>query len=88
MGNLLLMRSPLGRKTFPILADRYMRPDVLILVNLKAFHYGYYSNDQMTRKPIATEGRYDKWLITFQTYGTVARNPRSSVGVIYGIGTN
>jgi len=72
-------------KSFPILSDRYMRPDVLILVDFAATRYGYYANDRMDRKEIPTQGRYQRWLISFQTYGVVVRSPRSSVGMIYGL---
>jgi len=75
-------------KTFNILADRYMRPDVLILVNLEKFSYGYFAQDRLERKEIPTQGRYQRWLISFQTYGVVARNPRSNIGMIYGLPTS
>ncbi len=73
-------------KSFPLLADRYMRPDVLMIVNFDAAKYGYYLNDRMSRKEIPTQGRYQRWLISFQTYGVVVRNPRASIGMIHGIG--
>lgn len=72
-------------KSFPILSDRYMRPDTLILVNFQEMEYGYYANDRMDRKEIPTQGRYQRWLISFQTYGVVARNPRANIGTIYGL---
>jgi hypothetical protein len=72
-------------KTFPILSEPYMRPGVLILVNFEAFKYGYYANDSLQRKEIPTQGRYQRWLLTFQTYGVVARNPRANIGMIYGL---
>jgi hypothetical protein len=72
-------------KSFPILADRYMRPDTLMLVNFDAAQYGYYSGDRMERKEISTQGRYQRWLISFQTYGVVVRNPRACIGMIYGL---
>ncbi len=72
-------------KSFPILSDRYMRPDTLILVNFKEMEYGYFANDRMDRKEIPTQGRYQRWLISFQTYGVVARNPRANIGMIYGL---
>jgi hypothetical protein len=62
-----------------------MRPGVLILVNVEAFQYGYYANDSLLRKEIPTQGRYQRWLLTFQTYGVVARNPRANIGMIYGL---
>ena len=70
-------------KSFPILSDRYMRPDVLIVVDFDAAKYGYFANDRMDRKEIPTQGRYQRWLISFQTYGVVVRNPRSNIGMIH-----
>jgi len=75
-------------KRFPILSDRYMRPDTLIMVNFKEMEYGYFANDQLERKEIPTQGRYQRWLISFQTYGVVARNPRANIGMIYGLPTD
>ncbi len=72
-------------KSFPILSDRYLRPDTLILTNLEAAEYGYYANDKLDRKEVPTQGRYQRWLISFQTYGVVVRNPRSNIGMIYGL---
>jgi hypothetical protein len=72
-------------KTFPILSEPFMRPDVLIAVNFEAFKYGYYANDSLERQEIPTQGRYQRWLISFQTYGVVARNPRANIGMIYGL---
>ena len=72
-------------KTFPILSERFMRPGVLIVVNFEAFRYGYYANDLLERKEIATQGRYQRWLISFQTYGVVAWNPRANIGMIHGL---
>lgn len=64
-------------KTFPILSERFMRPGVLIVVNFDAFKYGYYANDSLERREIPTQGRYQRWLISFQTYGVVARESQS-----------
>ncbi len=72
-------------KNFPILPDRYMRPDTLMIVNFDATTYGYYANDRMDRKEVSTQGRYQRWLISFQTYGVVVRNPRANIGMIYGL---
>jgi len=58
---------------------------VLIAINFDAFTYGYFANDSLERMEIPTQGRYQRWLITFQTYGVVARNPRANVGMIYGL---
>jgi hypothetical protein len=74
-------------KRFPILSDRYMRPDTLIMVNFKEMEYGFFANDRLERKEIPTQGRYQRWLISFQTYGVVARNPRANIGMIYGLPT-
>jgi hypothetical protein len=75
-------------KSFKILSDRYMRPDTLMLVNFDKFHYGFFAKDTVSRKEIPTQGRYQRWLISFQTYGVVARNPRSNLGMIYGLPTS
>jgi hypothetical protein len=72
-------------KTFPILSERFMRPGVLVVVNFDAFTYGYYANDFLERREIPTQGRYQRWLISFQTYGLVARNPRANIGMIHGL---
>ncbi|MBI4965235.1 MAG: DUF5309 family protein [Desulfomonile tiedjei] len=72
-------------KTFPIMSEPFMRPGVLIVVNFDAFKYGYYANDFLERREIPTQGRYQRWLISFQTYGVVARNPRANIGMIYGL---
>ena len=75
-------------KAFPIVSDRYVRPDVLLLVNFDEMSYGYYNQDQLERKEIQTQGRYKRWLLSFQTYGVVARNPRANIGMIHGLPTN
>lgn len=72
-------------KTFPVLSDRYMRSGVVLVVNFDAFSYGYYANDSLARQEIPTQGRYERWLISFQTYGVVARNPRANIGMIHGL---
>jgi len=72
-------------KTFPILSERFMRSGVLLVVNFDAFSYGYFANDLLERKEIPTQGRYQRWLVSFQTYGLVARNPRANIGMIYGL---
>jgi hypothetical protein len=72
-------------KTFPILSDRYMRSGVVLVVNFDAFSYGYYANDSLERQEIPTLGRYQRWLVSFQTYGVVARNPRANIGIIHGL---
>ena len=64
-------------KSFPILSDRYMRPDCLLLVNFGSASYGYFANDKMDRKEIPTQGRYQRWLISFQTYGVVGPRPEA-----------
>jgi hypothetical protein len=77
-------RSKIG-KTFPILSEPYMRPGALIVVNFNAFKYGYFTGDTLERREIPTHGRYQRWLISFQAYGVVARNPRSNIGIIFGL---
>lgn len=72
-------------KTFPILSERFMRSGVLVLANFDAFSYGYFANDLLERKEIPTQGRYQRWLVSFQTYGVVARNPRANLAMIYGL---
>lgn len=72
-------------KSFPVMAERYMRTGTLMMVNLSKCSYGYFNNDRMERKEIATAGRYQRWLISLQTYGVVFRNPRSNIGFIYGL---
>jgi hypothetical protein len=72
-------------KTFPILSDRYMRSGVVLVANFDAFSYGYYADDSLERREIPTRGRYQRWLISFQTYGVVARNPRANIGMIHGL---
>jgi hypothetical protein len=72
-------------KTFPILSERFMRPGVLIAVNFDAFRYGYYTNDRLERREIPTQGRHQRWLISFQVYGLVARNHRANIGMIYNL---
>jgi len=69
-------------KTFPIVSERFMRPGVLIIVNFDSFKYGYYANDSLERRELPTQGRYQRWLISFQVYGLVARNPRANIGMI------
>ncbi|HMK35947.1 MAG TPA: DUF5309 family protein [Desulfomonilaceae bacterium] len=72
-------------KAFPILSERFMRPGVVMAVNFEAFSYGYFANDFLERKEIPTQGRYQRWLVSFQTYGVVARNPRANIGMIFGL---
>ncbi len=74
-------------KTFPIRSERFMRPGAVIVVNFDAFTYGYYEADEPERNELLTKGRYRRWLISFQTYGVVARNPRANIGMIYGLPT-
>ena len=75
-------------KSFPVIADRYIRPDVLHVVDLGACSYGYYNEDKMDRKELATQGRYQRWLISMQAYGLVIRKPRCSLGTIYSLATS
>lgn len=75
-------------KTFPILVDPYFRPDVLQIVDFSKLQYGYYANDRLDRKELSTQGRYQRWLVSFQLYGLVVRKPRQSIGTIYGLATS
>jgi hypothetical protein len=79
-----LFDSKIG-KTFPILSDRYMREDEVLLVDFSKAQYGYYNDDQLDRKELATQGRYERWLLSFQTYGVVLRNARQSVAKVYNL---
>ena len=72
-------------KAFPILSERYLRSGVLMLANTDAFSYGYYENDSLERTELPASGRYQRWLISFQTYGVVARAPRANIGMISGL---
>lgn len=71
--------------TLEIVKDRYMRPDVVQVVNFSKVHYGPYKNDTIHRKELATQSRSQRWLISFQDYGLVVRDPRANIGTIYGI---
>jgi len=73
-------------KALPIIADPYMAPHQLMVVDLSKCYYGYYADDQLDRKELPTQGRYQRWLISFQTYGVVVRKPRQSIGMLYGCG--
>lgn len=72
-------------KTFPVISTQYMRQSALLVVNLSKAGYGYYAGDTMHRKDIPTQGRYERWLMSFQTYGVVLRDPRANVAMIYGL---
>jgi hypothetical protein len=61
-----------------------MRPGVVIVVNFDAFTYGYVEDDELERRERPTQGRYQRRLISFQTYGVVTRNPGANIGMIYG----
>ena len=72
-------------KVFPVLADRCMPCDALLLVNLEAMQYGYVSPNTVTRKEVPTYDKYERWLVSFETYGVVVQDPRANIGMIYGI---
>lgn len=72
-------------KDVELINEQYQRPGVMTLVNLAAAGYGYYNNDKMDKKEIPTKGRFQQWLVSFQTYGVVLRSPRTNIGQIYGI---
>lgn len=74
-------------KTFPVKSDQYMRPGVVQIVNFAEMSYGYYKADELDRKELQTQGRYQRWLISFQTYGVVARRPRQNIGTLYNVAT-
>lgn len=82
-----MFQSKYGPK-IPILVDQYVRPGVLQIVNFSKLKYGYYKNDTIHRDLIATQGRYKRWMISFQCYGLVCRDPRANIGTIYGIATS
>jgi hypothetical protein len=71
-------------KEFPVVRDQYVRPDQIGVINLSDCSYGYYKNDQMKRKELSTQGRFYRWLISFQMYGVVVRKPRQNIGLLYG----
>lgn len=72
----------------PIVVDQYVRPGVVQIINFSKFKYGYYKNDTIHRDLIATQGRYKRWMISFQTYGLVARDPRANIGTLYNVATS
>ena len=74
-------------KSFPILSDQYMRPGTLMVTDFSKAEYGYYQGDKLNRKEIPTKGRYEQWLLSFQTYGVVLHHPHQSLGVIYDLPT-
>ncbi|MFA5868035.1 MAG: DUF5309 family protein [Actinomycetota bacterium] len=74
-------------KAFPIVSDQYVRPDVIGIVNFKNMKVGYYANDKFDRKELQTQGRYRRWLVSWQVYGVIARKPRQ-IGMIYGAATS
>jgi len=72
-------------KSFPILADPYMLETDLWVINMDAIDYRYYAQDKIDRKEIATKGRFQQWLVSFQTAGVVFHNPKKNLGMMYGI---
>lgn len=76
--------SQIGKR-FPILADPYMLATDLLVLNLKSLSYCYFAQDKLDRKEIATKGRFQQWLVSFQTIGVKARNPKKNIGMMYGI---
>jgi hypothetical protein len=77
-------RSKIG-KEFEILPDLYQDKSILQIVRVDKLQYGYSKNDQPSRKELPTQGRFNRWLVSFQAYGLVARNPRLNIGTLYGI---
>jgi hypothetical protein len=74
-------------KSFPILADPYMRADTLGVLNFASMSWGYFNDDELDRKELPTMGRYQQWMISMQTWGVQVRDPRSAIGTIYGLPT-
>jgi hypothetical protein len=72
-------------KSFKILRDRYMPVKQAFIVNKDSLTHGYYNKDKLDRKHLSTQGRYERWLISFQMYGAVCRAPRANLGHIYGL---
>ena len=72
---------------FEVVPDQYLRPGVLHVVDTSAFEHGHYVNDDIHRKSIPTFSRTERWLVSLQRYGLVARRPRQVLGTIYGIAT-
>lgn len=75
-------------KNIPIISDRYLRNDVAMVIDLSNISWGDYAQDSMDRKELQTQGRYQEWLVSFQSYGVVVRKPRQSIGMIYGLPTS
>lgn len=71
-------RAKVG-KSFKIMVDEYMPAGTLEILNFSDMSRGYYKNDRLNRKELPTFGRYEQWLISYQTYGVVARKPRQIV---------
>jgi hypothetical protein len=74
-------------KTFPIMDDDYMPAGSLLICDWNQFKRGYYANDRLNRKELATQGRYQRWLISYQMYGVVARKPRQ-IAKLYNMPTS
>ena len=72
-------------KQFELVPDRYMLPGRVFVMNTDAFSYGYYNGDEPWRKKLETQDRNERWLITFQTYGLVARKPRQNIAALYNV---
>ena len=72
-------------KTFQLIPDFHMPPGMILLVDLDACTWGYYANDRMHVKDLATQNRTIRKLISCQTYGVVLRKTRASIGAIYGL---
>lgn len=82
-----LFRSKIG-KNFPIIADQYIRPGVLHVVNPSAFEKGFWEGDDLTIDQLPQQNRVKRWLVSYQKYGLRARSPRQNLGTIYGIATS
>jgi hypothetical protein len=74
-------------KRFPIISDRVMRPNVVLICNFSTMSRGYFKNDKMNKKELSTQGRYRRWMVSFQGYGVVCRKPRH-IGMLYNVATS
>ena len=72
-------------KTFPIKSSDKMRAGTLILANFDTFSRGPHKDfPPVQRKLLATQGLYSRWMLSYITYGVVARKPRQ-IGMIYNL---
>ena len=75
-------------KDFEILRDPNIRPDVFMLVDLSAFSWGYLKGQGVKVTELAEDNtNVHKKKITSYMWGTMVRNPRSKIAMIYGLPT-